>query len=92
MGWRPQPDEKEPKRAGLPDNQEAVRLCWILSGCKGWRETLREVRRLRAHTIELVEANWPAVVALSSELLQRRDLNQVEVAAVLQRHSLAISA
>jgi hypothetical protein len=86
MGWKPQPEEAEPKRAGLPDNREAVRLCWILSGCKGWRETLRMVRLLQAETAELLEANWPAVVALAGELVRRRDLDQSGVQAILQLH------
>src|SRR4051812_18783544 len=37
-------------KPGPSDNKGAVQLCWALSGAKGWRETLREVRRLRALT------------------------------------------
>lgn len=92
MGWKPQPEEREPKRAGLPDNQEAARLCWILGGCKGWRETLHMVRSLRTETAKQIEANWSAVVDLAAELMRRRDLDQGDVAAVLQIHIHAAAA
>jgi hypothetical protein len=47
------------------------------------------VRLLRVRTAELVDANWPAVIAISSELMQRRELDQTELADVLQSFAIA---
>lgn len=74
---------------GLHDHQEVARLCWALTGGRGWRPALHTVRLLRVRTAELVDANWPAVIAISSELMQRRELDQTELADVLQSFAIA---
>jgi hypothetical protein len=93
-GSTPEPpaDWAPPSGARETDVQRAARACLVLSNFEppyGWRSALRAAHRLRAETCRLIDAYWPYVSRLASELAERGELSGAEVEAILRpRHGM----
>lgn len=76
---------ERPARAET-DLRRAARACLILAITEapyGWRGALRIAHRLRAQAWELIDQHWPLVARLASELAERGEMNQHEIAGLL---------
>lgn len=73
------------KPEGGPDIRQALRLCAIVTGNRGWRPILQLARYLHATASEQVERHWDDICRVAAVLIERRELSQADLAELLRR-------
>jgi hypothetical protein len=70
-------------RGGPADRRMALFALWL--GLRGidFRGLRREMRECRARADELLDKHWPAIQAVATELIWRKQLNREEIEALL---------
>ena len=88
-GRTPEPPVERPHPTRLEtDLHSAAHACHLLALVEpapfNWKTALHVARRLRAEVRSMVDQNWYLLVGLAEQLLNRRELSQVQISRLLK--------
>lgn len=61
------------------DEEKTVRMCALLSDTCGWKDVLATVRLYAACARAIVDAHWPAIVAMAQALLDQPVMGRADI-------------
>jgi hypothetical protein len=71
-------------KGGPADRRQAIAALWAALPGIDFRALRREMRECRQQAEELLDAHWPTIQAIATELMWLRRLSRPEIEAVLE--------
>lgn len=90
IGRNPEPCSSDTPDRLRSDRQSVALFASLTEAQPNWRSTLRTVQAWRAEVRALIDEHWLLVASLAGALLEKRTLNQSDIAAIVGRKKIAV--